>query len=285
MNHKVAAIVVWYNPDMETRINIESYAESVGHIYVVDNSDTDLPGELSEYLSSRSNINYVPLGENKGIAYALNIGALKAIEDGYEWLLTMDQDSQATPGMIERLYAFATQVSNKKPGIVAAQPDTPTRSFPKQEEFTIMDVVITSGNLVSSRAYQLAGGFVNKLFIDYVDFEFSLAVRAAGYTIVQINDAKLHHKMGEITPKSLGGIKMFPTNHSPLRHYYIARNRQYLRRKYQHIFPDYLVAERWNNIKMWIKIILYEKDKFLSLRMAMRGRRDFRRGIFGKYKP
>ena len=39
----------------------------------------------------------MPIGENRGMAAALNAGAVLAVAAGYDFLLTMDQDSRATP--------------------------------------------------------------------------------------------------------------------------------------------------------------------------------------------
>lgn len=285
MKDNVAAVVVWYNPEADcARMNIESYISSVGVVCIVDNSDRPLSSDLKTYVTDNPKLIYVSLGSNLGIAYALNVGVRKIEEMGFSWFLTMDQDSQATPYMVEQLYNFALSEEIPNIGIVAAQPNTPTRAIKTRKGYSLMDVVITSGNLVYIQAYKTVGGFVDKLFIDYVDFVFCLAVREAGFAVIQVNNAILLHSLGHLTPKSFLGIKMFPTHHSPLRHYYIARNRLYLRQRFKKTFPNYIRKEWKNNRNMWIKTFLYEKNKWVSWKMAIQGRRDFRRGIFGKYQ-
>lgn len=283
MGKAVAAIVVWFNPINEEVIkNVESYKQSVDLVCIVDNSDQPLLKKLQDYVTNDLKLLYIPLGGNWGIAYALNVGVHRIEELGYTWFLTMDQDSMASKGMVEQLYAFALNNQSLNLGIIAARPNTPSRTV-RHENYSVMDVVITSGNLVNLNAYKAAGGLVDELFIDYVDFVFCLAVREAGYSIVQLNNVLLIHSLGYLRPKSFLGIKMYPTYHSPLRHYYMARNRLYLRERFRERFPDYLRSERKNNCNMWIKIFLYEKNRWKSLRMALRGRRDFKRGILGKY--
>ena len=41
--------------------------------------------------------------ENLGIATALNIGVRKALENGYEWILTMDQDPEVDYNGIRKI--------------------------------------------------------------------------------------------------------------------------------------------------------------------------------------
>ncbi|MBO6101265.1 MAG: glycosyltransferase, partial [Spirochaetaceae bacterium] len=59
------------------------------HIYIVDNSDID-NRELSEKIT---NSIYISNGKNLGIAEALNIGCSAAYNEGFEYCMTMDQDS------------------------------------------------------------------------------------------------------------------------------------------------------------------------------------------------
>ena len=64
----------------------------------MDNSDDD----IIRYQDTKK-IKYIKLHENKGIAYALNKGAKEAIAQGFDWLLTLDQDSQITKEIIEHI--------------------------------------------------------------------------------------------------------------------------------------------------------------------------------------
>ena len=91
---KLASVVVFYNPSDDNINNINAYKNIVDRVYVVDNSDDDIVR-----LKDDKVIKYIKLGQNLGIAKALNVGAEHAIADGYEWLLTMDQDSKITKEM------------------------------------------------------------------------------------------------------------------------------------------------------------------------------------------
>lgn len=287
LQNEVCAIVVWYNPDLnQAKKAISTYKSSVGKVIIIDNSNIPLTTENSHAFRGDESILYYSLGSNEGIALALNKGMEVALELGYKYALTMDQDSSASIDMVKKLYSVAQTLNKERNNyaIFAAQPDTPQRKPRKTTGLSLIDSAITSGNLVLLDAYKRINGFRNDLFIDYVDCWFSLSLRQAGYKLVQVNDALLYHQLGSIKKKKILGIEMYPTNHSALRHYYISRNRLYLISKYRNIFPQFIKWEKKNYLKILIKLMLFEGNKLHKFRMILRGRKDFHRGISGKYK-
>jgi rhamnosyltransferase len=67
-------------------------------------------------------------------------------------------------------------------------------------------------------------GMRSNYFIDHVDTEWCLRARAAGYRLLVVPEARLHHRLGESVKRLpiLGGRKIF--YHAPLRDYYMFRN-------------------------------------------------------------
>jgi rhamnosyltransferase len=282
---QAAGVVVLYNPDADVAANLLTYAHDVGRLYVVDNSEVPLPSELETLIAGSPRMEHIRFGENLGIARALNEGARRAFADGYEWLLTMDQDSRASEGMVRRLWEFAVSDTIPRVAIAAARADTPSRKPYPVRGVTELPVVITSGNLLRLAAWHEVGGWEDKLFIDGVDTIFSLALRETGWMIVRINDAVLHHRLGRSELRRFMGVRMVPTHHSALRKYYIARNRVYMHRKYGAAFPDFMRTDRRCMFREFIKLILFEERKWLKIKMSIRGARDGHRGRFGKYQP
>src|SRR5690606_29661762 len=96
---KISGVVVLYNPDSGVLQNIKSYIDQIEYLFVVDNSEkvNDL---LVAELKKINKIEYKNNFRNLGVATALNIGALKSINKGFDFILTMDQDSFAHPDMI-----------------------------------------------------------------------------------------------------------------------------------------------------------------------------------------
>ena len=98
---KIAGVVVLYNPTEDVLDNIESYLCDIDRLYIIDNSI-----ESHQNMFKDSKITYIPLMQNKGIAYALNEGAKHAIEDSFEYLLTLDQDSSFKDHGVRRMIDF-----------------------------------------------------------------------------------------------------------------------------------------------------------------------------------
>ena len=151
---KIPAVVVFYNPSEENINNLKVYEKSVDKIYVVDNSDDEVIR-----LKNTKKIEYIKLFTNKGIASALNEGARKAMEDDYDWLLTLDQDSQITSDVIEKLKKYLMVHDTTKIGLVSPYQDINAKEKLKDVEAEEMLEVMTSGNIINLKAWQEIGGF------------------------------------------------------------------------------------------------------------------------------
>jgi rhamnosyltransferase len=275
---RVAGVVILYHPQDSVLGNVRTILPDVGILYVWDNSPGDcLP--VVEALQRLEKISYLTEGGNAGVARPMNIAARKAAAEGYEFLLTMDQDSYATDGMIPTMLSFAGQ--DLSIGLITPyQLDRNVRLTPPGEDVERMDTALTSGNLVRLEAHASVGGFLEKLFIDYVDTEYCLRLRTAHFGVVRVNRAILSHAEGSHTTRKFFGVTVYPANHSPARFFYRARNRLYLRRLYRDIFPEFIgLVDKlyWRTI---IKMLLYEKQRAKKLVMAWRGLNAFRRGDY-----
>jgi rhamnosyltransferase len=270
----IAGVVVLYNPEISVLDNIHTYLHQVDHLFIYDNSERN---------NARLHISYLYQQQNKGIAAALNAGAEAALKRGYQWLLTMDQDSAADLQMIHKLADYINTQPENTLGIVAPlhiDKNTIKSSFvpPVQDELTVM----TSGNLLSLRAFENTGKFMEKLFIDYVDHEYCLRLRQKGYTIIQVNDALLYHNLGNIASVKIGNRKIHYSNHSALRRYYMTRNRVYVMSNYRRDFPSFYTKELLSMWKEIVKILLFEDQKFRKMKSVIKGIVHFKQGRFGK---
>ena len=281
---KLACVVVLYNPDASVEAAIASYIDEVDIVYAVDNSAANQKDRFEN-----EKIVYLPCGENKGIAYALNLGAKMAIADGYGWLLTMDQDSFFEDYGLEKMKNFICESKNAKNeydaksiGIVSPFHDTAISEGERFEGVDSPAVVMTSGNIINLDAYKTVGGFKDWMFIDAVDFDFCLNLRCGGYQILRLGGAVLKHKLGNAVFKRIGSKKIISLNHSPVRRYYIVRNRHYLYDMYHKSYPEFCKAERKMTLKEAVKIVLCEKQKSKKLWAMFKGYADYKRGLKGK---
>ena len=276
---KIAAVVVFYNPSDKNIKNIDNYIDVIDKLYVVDNSEDD---EIK--MKSNKKIEYVKLGENKGIAYALNVGAKKSIEDGYNYLLTLDQDSKMNKKIIEEMISFLKSTKEKNIGLISPYQDIDSKEDVLNGDYEDMIEVMTSGNIIDLKAYKKIGGFKDWLFIDCVDTDYCMNLHKHGYKVLRLNNIVMKHELGKLVVHKLFGKEYPCYNHNPIRRYYIVRNNLYINSMYKDMYPDYckrLLRIQKGQVK---RIIAFEKNKIPKLKMMYKGYRDFKKGIRGKIK-
>lgn len=276
---KLAGVVVLYNPDQKVINNINSYIDELDALYLVDNSSAD-----NSTLFMHEKVEYIPLRKNTGIAHALNIGAKKAIDHNFHYLLTMDQDSMFEKDALKNMKSIIDADDEKdQVGIYSPFHKTAISEPVPEELFTSPLVVMTSGNIINLDIYKCVEGFKEWMFIDCVDFEYGLNVRKHGYTIEQINTVFLDHELGDYEIKHVFNKKIFCDNHSALRRYYIVRNSFYLYDMYHDDYPDYCQAVVKQAKQSFFYATVFEKHGFKKLIYMIRGYRDYRKGKKGAY--
>lgn len=276
---KVAGIVTLYNPTENEINNILSYIDNLEILYIIDNTE----GESNiDRIPNSNKIQYMFNNENIGVAKALNIGAQKAIHDGYKWLLTMDQDTTFKPGVFEKMKEVIISKDMSKYGIITPWHKTKIMNKKPETEFDNPDDVMTSGNIINLDVYRKIGGFKDWLFIDGIDIEYCLNLRSNGYKILRINSIEIEHNLGDLFYKKIGKRLYFCSNHNAIRRYYIIRNYHYIYDIYYNFCPEYCknLTKQRHNI---IGVILFEKGKYKKIRNYIRGLRDYKKGIKGKY--
>jgi len=224
-------------------------------------------------------------GSNLGIAVALNVGVREGKAMGCSWVVLFDQDSSVEPGFIDlMLTAFENAPSPSQVGIVCpVYLDTNTGIvFPIQRSKTgeVLSAM-TSGSLIPVKLFDRIGTFNEPLFMDYVDIEFCLRSRRAGYSIVQSPRAVLHHSLGRITRHRILGRWFGSTNHNAARRYYITRNRLWVLWQFLRDW-SWSPKETRSAISETIKIVLVEQDRLAKLKSIMLGFADALRGRMGK---
>ena len=279
--NKVAAVVILYNPSLEVLDNINTYANQVDNLFIVDNSEIAMDKFLLNNISTIKNAFYIQNGSNIGIAAALNIGARKALEKKCDFLLTMDQDSRLSPCLVENSLKEFNRDS--KIGLVAPyvvhliNPKTPS-SFGIKE----ITVAMTSGSILSLSAFVEIGDYLEKFYIDYVDNEYCLRMASAGFKIIQMNSNYVYHSLGNTSANRFLHKKVYPTNHSAIRWYYRTRNRLYIYKKYKKEFPKYVQFDKIVFLKDFLKVLLYEKEKLKKMKAILFGFLDYKKDKFNK---
>lgn len=244
---KIAGVVVLYHPDNSAVDNIKSYMEYVELLYVVDNSSVKNDAIIS-FIKSAYNTVYVDNEGNQGIAHALNVGAQRAVQAGFDWLLTMDQDSFVPDDIVTKMLTAAGNNFNiDEIAIISPtyfiKDAVKTISTNHSDKFAIKDsrnshiasrisITMTSGNLLNLSIFSKSGPFNTAFFIDHVDHEYCLRCKKNGYLTVEVADAKLQHAPGKAESWHAFGFTMKVPRHPSLRYYYQARNLIWLYKAY-----------------------------------------------------
>jgi len=280
----VCAGIVSYNPCIERlEKNIEAVSALVDTVLIVDNGSQNA-NEI-ESLADRNNCKYISFQKNEGIAFALNSIMKYALEHGYSWCITLDQDSVVPDNLLteasellneKQLCLITTRILEKNSG------ETPDLGVtPDGNRFQEVPKCITSSTLTNTLIWKEVGGFDDRLFIDYVDYDYAVKCRKAGYKIIRLNNVFLNHEIGKSAMKRFLFFKVRVANHSSFRKYYISRNIVIFIRRYRHykglIKP---FSEVLRLVKLIVLIVLYEKGKSEKLKSSFRGIKD---GLRWKY--
>ena len=257
--------------------------EQIEKLYVVDNTENNQTGLIKNILLLPK-VTFLHDGINKGIAARLNQVCNLAIEDGYEWLLTMDQDSSFEGDFFKKYITCIAQFTGKED--VAMFGVNYLERIDQNEYCTGRAVLhlITSGSIMNLSLFKKIGGFDEKLFIDEVDLEYCFNSLSKGFKIIEFPNIYLEHSLGKLHyHRSLKNLKTTPrTLHAPLRLYYITRNFLYIRSRYKHIFPeeiDRIKDALLNRIK---NNVLYNKKRIQVTRYVLKAILDYKRNKMGK---
>jgi rhamnosyltransferase len=225
------------------------------------------------------------MGTNTGISGAL--AALLDAAEGDDWLLTLDQDSRLPDDFVHLLVGSAAaadpRVAVVGPVVRDEQTGVVLQGDPAAS--TTYDVlgVITSGSLCRTSALREIGGVRADLFIDYVDWDLCLRLRAAGWRVAVEPSAVLLHSLGATRTHTVAGsIGVRASHHSADRQYYKYRNFLLLVRA-----GTLRGVPRWASRQaaalVWgpLKIVLLEHDRGAKLRAIAVGVRDGLRGRGG----
>jgi rhamnosyltransferase len=272
MQKKTVIILTIFNPEIRTLLaNIRTY-EHQAAIIIVDNSP-----EPIDYNFKSVCIDYLTLGENKGIATAQNIALRKAIDEGYEYFIEMDQDTILTDGYVQKiigeylsLIKYDEQAFGVGPLAINSQDGLVYHNREQLKGIVNVRHTLSSGFFFSKKSVDLVGYKDDSLFIDLVDWEWCMRANSKGLKTYVTSELKIIHSLGE-GHKSILGVKLgIP---KAFRHYYQFRNTLEL------IFRNYIPIN-WkivNLLKLIFKFFVYPillPDKRKRLHFMLRGIKD-----------
>ena len=270
--NKIYAGIVTFNPDTKLlETNVKAILHQVHKIIIVDNGSKnyDLIVATLKNLCNDS-IVYIHNDYNCGIAKALNQAMEFGANNDYEWMLALDQDSICPNNYVEIMKKYlsiepkigiaAPIIFDRKVGVIGHNP---------KESYKKVRTCITSGSFSKLSAWKTVGGYDERMFIDFVDFEYCYKLRKAGYKVIQTSEVSLEHSLGDGKVVSFLGLKIRDSEHNAFRCYYIAQNNIYYPKKH-HLWLR-LLRGNLRNIKHVMMISLYEEDKKSKIKAIIKG--------------
>jgi len=272
------AIIVTHHPDPEFQQGFAKIVDQVACVVIVDNASNSREKNILRSLARGNKAVLIENPRNLGSARALNQGMNQAIEQGYSWALTLDQDSQPESDLILHLAEiYLSHPRREEIGVIGAIGSRPkyrrTTSRYSDEPFLYreVEVVITSGSLLIVPVFRHVGPFRDDFFIDQVDHEYCLRLRAQGYRVLRSSKPLMRHAVGVPTRHCFLGIRLTCSNHSPIRRYYITRNRLALYREYMCKDTYWIMRDLGHNWRECMKILLFEDRKCQKLLSTLLG--------------
>lgn len=256
------ASIVTYNPDIGRLCeNIKAIISQIHNIIVIDNGSDNII-EIQSLLEQFNSVSVILNKNNEGIAKALNQAAEYAMQNGFQWIVTLDQDSVAPSNLVSTYSKF---INRDDIGIVCCK--IIDRNFGELKEQKLktegceeVSTCITSASMMNLKAWKEVGGFDEIMFIDSVDFDICLSMREHGYKIIRTHDTALLHEVGHSEVHKIFGKEFQIYHHSPLRYYYMVRNGIYLGMK--HHFP---LRAIFRAARLFFLVILFDDNKITKV--------------------
>lgn len=270
---KILASIVLYNPDDKALNNLNNLnkCDYFDKIFISDNSLTEL---------DKANCHdaiYHFYNKNMGIAYALRDAMNYAIENDYDYVLTLDQDSIFPFDKMKEIYEYLVNFKETNVGIVALNYN---HKYNSKNEIKKVKMIITSGNFINVDNYKKIDGFNENLFIDYVDFDLCRQFYYKKIDVLVLTKYSLIQTIGNPIKKNgiLSKIKIM--NPTLVRYYYRFRNLKYCYKKNKIFYLK-------NNLKEHITIIImliFENNRRNKLKMIKKGKRDAKNNKLGSFE-
>lgn len=281
---KNAAIIITYNPSI-TRLlkNISELNKQGFYVYVIDNHSNNL-----SLITETSSFQLVQLDKNYGIAKALNIGMDIASNNGAEWVLSLDQDTEIASNLLTEYEKHLTlsQVGALCPNIIKRGEKTKNKN---NWQMQTVQRCPTSGFFIKASVWREVGGYNEWMFIDYVDYDICMKILISGYKIYKIYNTFIIQELGKLHVNvfwsrlgkaiHIKKIENFAVtyNHSPVRNYYYVRNSLY----YIYEYKAFINArEEYKRVFKWeVKKLILEPNRVKNLRAIIKGIKAYKEKI------
>ncbi len=274
---KIAAIITIYEPPESLNQLLKSVKSQVDEVIFIDNGD-NTPLEEVHWLKNPEN----------GLAKAQNMGIKKAKGLECSHILFLDDDSVPEENMVKNLLKAAKSHKNaaiigpylqeealkQAPKYIQANGNFFFKRVEFDEKTPILEnlyYVAASGSLIPIEIFDHIGEMKEDFFIYFVDTEFCLRARKAGFDVIAVRDAKLNHRFGKRSNHTILGKSISTTNHSAKAREYMFKNRRHLWLNYFDTDAGYVLFDILRTQSEWLRVLMFEKDKLAKVSAMVSG--------------
>lgn len=282
---KLLGIVILYHPEDSYLQNLNSYLPLLDTLIVWDNTPQEAKKLLNwSIVNSPEKLVMKGRGCNAGLGTPLNEATVYMRDHGFTHLLTLDQDSNFSIGVLEQyLQSVASCVQQEAifcPNyfLISQQ----SAQYPVADSVDEITSSMTSGSIYPLTVLNRVGEFLDALFVWGIDSEYCFRAKRLGIPTLCFKNILLTHDLGyQKKKRKLFGKEVFPNEYGAARSYYNVRNGILLHRLYPEIINlhDHLRYHLW---KRSVFIVLYEKEKLRKLYALFWGYIDGKRNRMGE---
>lgn len=282
---KLVAVVLNWNGGDDTQAALASL-DGMPAI-CVDNGSTDGSDRAVE--ERFPHVELIRTGANLGFAGGNNVGIRRALELGADWVLLQNNDAAAEPGLAGALARAASErpdagllactILDERGAVQYAGASFNARlgysgRVRTVPPHTVADVGRADGAAlaVSRAAAERAGLLDERLFLYVEDVEWSLRIRAAGFAVVVVPDARVRHKGSAATGGRTSTVNL----------YYDTRNTIAVAERYAPLPPGLRGLRRGVVVSAHLAQAAAHPERAAAARAVLAGWRDARADRLGQ---
>ena len=218
----ISIITVNYNSSGNTIKLLESLKNQTDkdfNVFVVDNNSEDVK-KLMEYRTDETNIVFVNNDKNLGFSGGNNVGIKKALGDGADWILLLNNDTWVENDFIHRLKAnlegkggiMGLAINEGNPNASHGQGRTvyagkiqwlkPTLIHTPTSQVGYPQVYAIGGAMaIRKKVFEKIGFLDEKYFLYFEDADYSVRARKAGVPVEFAPEIRVYHSVSASTKK------------------------------------------------------------------------------------
>ena len=243
------------------------------------------------------------VGRNIGLSRAYNTAIRKAKELRAGFLLLLDQDSKLVPGTVRTLlerYDEACRLG--RVGSISCSNVESVRvnvgferaiSRLRERRYTrlyethrlvrsghVREILTftNSGTLIPMNRFDDSGQFDESLFLDAIDYDYSLQLRAQGFRLFVADDAFVLHSQGTALQRKMLGRSVQLRTYPPQRSYHITHDTWSFARRWFRRYPGIVAGIMMSQVQGTMGALMLLPERAIRMRFVLRALRELHKG-------